>query len=176
MRRSTVRVFIDDYALGRLPEVCVVTGAPTTDRVKFRTNVGGFSPIVILLLFLGPVGWLIALVVSLGPGNHIEGWLPFHHGVARRLRARRWQHFGLGVGSAAVLLVLAWLTESGIFFGLAIGSVVAAMVLVAIDLRREPSIALDASGRWVTLSRVDPRFAAAVNTSANYDLRSFPRL
>jgi hypothetical protein len=162
VKRVTTQVFIDDYVTDRLPGICVVTGVETDDRVKFQTNVSRLSPFSILLLFLGPVGWLIFLFVAFSPGNYIQGWLPFDIEVAKRQRARRWQRFGVGVGVAGVMMVLAWLSNSGVFVGLAVGAVVVTMVLIAIELREEPEIRLDASRRWVTLRRVHPRFADAV--------------
>lgn len=167
MKRVSARVFIDDYVMDRLPGISVVTGNETEDRVRFQTNVNRLSPISILLVFLGPVGWLIFLFVAFSPGNYIDGWLPLEHDVAREQRARRWRRFGVGVGVAGVMLTFVWLSSSGVFVALAIGAIVLAMILVAIELREEPEIRLDASRRWVTLRRVHPRFAEAVIDQAS---------
>ncbi|HEU4320272.1 MAG TPA: hypothetical protein VFS66_09340 [Acidimicrobiia bacterium] len=162
MKRVSVRVFIDDYAADRLPDVCVFSGADTTDRVKFRSNVGFGNPFVWLLLFLGPIGWLILLLFSFAPGNYIEGWLPFTHEIATRQRRDRWRIFAFGVGGALAMLLAASLTGSQVFVALAIGAVLLTMVLVAISLRNEPRLSLDASRRWLTIRGVHPRFASAV--------------
>ncbi len=38
-RRPTVTVFVDDYVLGKLPGVCVVTGVSTPSKLHQRRTV-----------------------------------------------------------------------------------------------------------------------------------------
>lgn len=157
-----VQVFVDDYATGRLPEVCVVTGHPTTDQVRMRTNVSRLAAIWFVLILFGPVGWLVLLAVSFSSRNYLEGWLPYEHREARR-RHQAWK-FGLIWSAVAIggLLLLGAGLKSGIFVVLAVAVLVVGLIALVVSQHREPEIRLDASGRWVTIRRVHPSFAAAI--------------
>jgi hypothetical protein len=114
------------------------------------------------LIFLGPIGWLVLLAVSLSSRKYLEGWVPYTHDVARR--RREVLRFGLIAGAAIIVAVLVLATQfgSGLLAGMALVLLVAGLVVLAIAQRREPSVELDASGRWVTLKRVHPAFEHAV--------------
>jgi hypothetical protein len=71
---AAVRVFVDDAVLGRFPPVCAKTGMPSDGRLAVTTTVGGSgrvsAPWLILLVLLGPIGWvaLAVLAVALPTG------------------------------------------------------------------------------------------------------------
>lgn len=161
-RPASTKVFIDDYVVGRLPGICVVTGEPTTDQVRLRKNVSSANAVWFILILLGPVGWLVLLAVSLSSRNYLEGWVPYSHEVARRRREMWRSGLIAGIVTIVGLLVLAGQFGSGLLGGIAVALLVAGLVVLAISERREPSIELDASGRWVTLKRVHPAFQHAV--------------
>src|SRR4029450_2433849 len=59
---ADVRVFVDDAVLGRLPDVCAKSGAPADGWLTVTETVGRSggiaTPWLLLLLILGPLGWL----------------------------------------------------------------------------------------------------------------------
>lgn len=160
--KGSAKVFVDDYATGRLPGVCVVTGEPTADQVRLRTNVSTTSAVWWLLVLLGPIGWLVLLAVINSSRSYVEGWLPYSHAEARRRRAM-WRSSLIWFGATIVgLLLLSAGLNSGLLGGVAVVVLVAGLVTLAIRQRGEPLVSLDASGRWVTFNRVHPAFVTAV--------------
>ena len=56
MKHTSATVFVDDYLGGRVPDVCAVSGRPTTDRLVMSTEIDGPSPgwlFLLLFPFLG---------------------------------------------------------------------------------------------------------------------------
>jgi hypothetical protein len=166
-------VFVDDYVMGRLPAVCAVTGSPTDDQIKFRSRIDRLSPAVtILLILLGPPGWLGLIVIGL-TGPTLVGWLPYSITEAvRRKDQRRFVAIGTLAGVLG-LLVLAGALDTPIFASLALPLLFLGVIVFGLCLYREPRIGLDASGRWVSIRRTHPNLAAA---AAGAQDRSLPRL
>jgi hypothetical protein len=175
MAHAEALVFVDDYVMGRLPEVCAVTGHRTDDQIRIRSRIDQLSwAATILLMFLGPLGWLALLVMAM-TGPTLTGWLPYSVAEAvRRKEHRRFVVIGT-VGGVLGLLLLASVLDAPVFASLALPLLVLAAIALGIQLYREPRIGLDASGRWVTIRRAHPNFVAAVNASRDHD-RSLPRL
>lgn len=166
-----VQLFVDDFVRGDLPAVCAVTGQPTNHYTRLESSADA-SPLWLLLIFLGPVGWGLLLVGALLESRgKTEGLLPILPEVAQQRRRSGMMSIGLFV------LVLV-----GLFFGffvqapdwwLPIAPLFAATVVVAVALLirsllvagRFPRAELDGSRRWVTISRVHPAFVAAVELS-----------
>ena len=162
---AAVSVFVDDAILGRLPMVCAKTGEPADLVIRMQRPVG-MSWAIWLLVFLGPMGLVALVLLSLfGPGpEYLTVQVPRTSASFEReqtLQRSRWAAFflafgflvpgALGVGMFPAMWLL-----------LAAAALVAAGVLQAEVNRESVGVRLDASRRWVTLSGVHPHFAAAV--------------
>jgi hypothetical protein len=164
-RTTSVQVFVDDAVRGRLPKVCVKTGAPAEGMLAIEQQYGGIG-LAWLLLLLGPVGWVILAIVAFASRAEVlRVELPYSLEVIDRdlrlIRARLWSAvFAIGFAVLAIANVGEVLRP--IWWGAAaIAAIVAVVAHVALDLSRVV-VRLDASHRWVTLRRVHPDFAAAV--------------
>ena len=189
---ADVRVFVDDAVLGRLPEVCAKTGAPADGWLTVTETVdrsgGVATPWLLLLLLLGPLGWVALLVIALaGSGRRPERLtvqVPWTEAADVRLRAaRRTLHLLVGLtvlavaglfvvglnpagideapgGAPALAVVLLAAAAAGLI-GAGVASWRVGQVTVGVDL--------DASRRWVTLIGVHPRFAAEVQARQRQD-------
>lgn len=175
---SVARIHIDDLALGRGPDVCAVTGVPSQHRVEVSSREGGFSPWWLLLVFLGPIGWVgLALLLALArrPGR-VSGVLTIcpealdRYNAMVRLSTRSMATAMVSLlGGVFGLLVLqragvetATLAAIGIFAVVAVSVVVALGASIAAPYRWI-DLELDGSGRWVTVRRVHPTYAAAMH-------------
>jgi len=163
---SSVSVFVDDATRGRFPNVCVKTGAPSDGVVRIEKYSGGLG-FAWLLIFLGPVGWIVLLALAaMSRREVLTVRVPMSIAAEaqepRLARQRAIALFAcLGLVTAAILQlhpvpVEVWAGAAGVAAIVAIGFH-AAMLFTQIGVE------LDASRRWVTLSRVDPAFAAAVD-------------
>lgn len=171
-------VFVDDAVRGTLPDVCAKDGVPTADRIVVREELGDRAGLGVawLLLLLGPIGWLGLLLIAFSRGARGEVLtvrVPMSEPAYARLQsARRMQRVGLAVAVAA--FVVWFVTTAGADLGdlegrMVLLAVIASLaggilsVLVGETRVRASSVQvdLDASRRWVTLSRVHPAFVAA---------------
>ena len=171
---AVAEVFVDDAVRGDLPLVCVVTGERTDFVVREEVAVDHGLGAWWLLVFLGPIGWAVLVLVALTrrpPMLTVR--LPMSDETFERLESAKrglrigFLLFGAGVvGSLAVIAVdlprsaLLLLTAAVAVAG--VGLAVAARIALAF---RQVGVSLDASGRWVTLRRVAPEFADAVRAS-----------
>ncbi|MDA8301895.1 MAG: hypothetical protein M0005_10215 [Actinomycetota bacterium] len=173
-----VTVFVDAAVLGTLPPVCVKDGTPTHDHLAIESEVSGGTGLGVawLLVLFGPIGWLglIVIAVMRRPSDILTVRLPFSEQAYQRYRgARRMQHtLFLVAVVVAVLALTAYRTLhplgalAGALLGLcALGAVVGGLL----EWRRARSstvgVELDASRRWVTLTRVHPDFERAIDGS-----------
>ncbi|MGH2719419.1 MAG: hypothetical protein ACRDJU_12695, partial [Actinomycetota bacterium] len=137
-----------------------------------------------ILVVLGPVGWIALAVLAFAwKPSRLTVRLPMSPSACereRRLRhSRRLCLFGFVLaGLAALILQIYFIPAAGGGVGgspSGIDLFVLQLTLIAIaagclikalfdssDLSRTVRVTLDASKRWVTLSRVHPNFAAAV--------------
>ena len=177
---STVTVFVDDAVQGHLPMVGVTDGAPAEGLHRIHQSIGGSSGWAFLLVFLGPIGWivLVALLAFGGRARDLAVRLPYTHGALRRERDR----FRAAVVAGVVMVAAsgAWLvavigpqprsnvreTLMVLFGVVALGAVVTTAGLGVRYTTSRPGIELDASGRWVTLRRVHAAFADACDEVA----------
>jgi hypothetical protein len=174
---SSTLVFIDDAVQGRLPAVCAKTGVPARRVLRLESDLtGGLGPLWILLFF-GPLGWLVLVVVALSRRRStLTVRLPYSDAVLGEY-ARRGRRTFICAGVVAVVLGV---TAAAPFLfpdieaqaafsvaAVAFGAGVIAVAVCAWQARRMlVTVDLDASGRWVTLKRVHPDFAAACDKAA----------
>lgn len=182
---ADVTVFVDDAVLGRLPSVCAKDGTYTDDRLTVSQELGGSSGLGIawLLFLVGPVGWLVLIVMSSmrQSGGLLTVTLPFSQAAYERLVRRRrerwpWVIIAIVVGSVTVDYLVS--TSGGdqslirTLLGVVAGFVAFICLfgwIASVSRFRKARVGmdLDASRRWVTLRGVHPNFVAAVNQ--NFD-------
>jgi hypothetical protein len=171
---ASVEVFVDDAVRGTLPNVCVKTGEIADGPFRIEQGMGGGLGAAWLLVLLGPIGWILLVVVAASSRRSVlTVRLPYSEAaVDRELRLSRQR--GIAIAVAVVLGFAALVRLASIpglvWWGGAIAAVAVAAVIHVRLKQAEVGIRLDASGRWVTLSRVHPGFAHAVN--ATRDTRS----
>lgn len=169
---ATVTVFVDDAVRGSLPDVCARTGVPTTKRLTIHEDLSGGLGAAWVLVFFGPLGWLVlALVAMSRRRSTLTVRIPYGAEPLGQyvLTARRTVHLAIGTGVVVVALLAAAFglatSHSSMLFAAALVSLgIGGLVVIGNGLlarRQLVGIDLDASGRWVTLSRVHPAFAAA---------------
>jgi hypothetical protein len=162
---SSVSVFVDDAVRGRFPNVCAMTGEPADGVVRIEQRSGGVG-VGWLLVFLGPIGWIVLAVLAATARTEIlTVRVPMSAAAAaREPRRNQWRLIAalasLGLFTAGLLRVepipsVVWLTAAAIAAVAAIGFHIAMRW-------GQIGVELDASRRWVTLSRVHPAFVAAV--------------
>jgi len=177
---ANVTVFVDDAVLGKLPDVCVIDGIATADKLTFRQQVSGSAGLGVawLLILAGPLGWLGLAVIALfrQSAEYLTVTLPYSENVQlRRVRAERARLKATVVMLAAFLLaIVAVVQESSGFDLVALGLAafgVGALISLVMHATRihhlSVQLRLDASRRWVTLHGVDPEFALAVERRAS---------
>jgi hypothetical protein len=179
---ADVTVFVDDAVLGRLPSVCAKDGTYTDDRLTVSQELGGSSGLGItwLLFLVGPVGWLVLIVMSSmrRSGGMLTVTLSFSQAAYERLvrhRRKRWPWGIIAIVVGFVTVEYLVSTSGGNHQSLirallgVVGGIVAFVCLfgwmasVARFRKAKVDMDLDASRRWVTLSGVHPNFAAAVH-------------
>lgn len=172
MATATATVFVDDAVRGDLPAVCAKTGAPATRRLTIHQDLTGGLGAAWVLVFFGPLGWLVLLLVALSRRRStLTVRIPYADDeLGRYVRtARRTFHLAIGTGVALLAIFgaafgLALSDPSPLVFagiGVLVVGGLAVVVNGAVARRMLVGVGLDASGRWVTLTRVAPAFAAA---------------
>jgi hypothetical protein len=162
---ASVEVFVDDAVRGRLPRVCAKTGVATTGHFRVEQSRGGVG-FSWLLVFLGPIGWIVFLVIALtSPREVFTVRLPYAESAVHR-------ELGLARARLIALLVAGGLAIVAVLgvpplprLGWLVAALVALLVAVALTIRLtwiQVDVRLDASRRWVTLTGVHPAFARAV--------------
>ena len=177
---STVTVFVDDAVQGHLPMVGATDGAPAEGLHRIHTSIGGSSGWLWLLVFFGPIGWILLIALSLGgSGRDLMVRLPYTHDALRRERSmfRDAVVAGAVMVGAAVAAFVAYLgptprsnVRETLMLLCAAIAVAAAIATAALGFRsttHRPGIELDASGRWVTLRGVHPAFADACSAAGS---------
>lgn len=164
---ASVRIRIDDFEDGVLPEVCASSGAPS-ERL-YKTDISSRTPGWVWLCVLGgPFGIALALVLAAVLRKTAHGYLPSTDEVQARLQVRSRLGARCFVASIALLVVgllLATTAEGFGPLGAVIMGVAAVSALVAAFLfSNVPGSVgghLDSTSRWVELEPVSPWFVAA---------------
>jgi hypothetical protein len=163
---ARVEVFVDDAVRGPLPRLCAKTGLPSDGKLRIEQTTGGLG-LGGLLIFLGPVGWiaLVLLAAFSSRSGVLTVRLPYsdaavdHEWRLRRIRFRGAALALLGFGFAlAIRSAPATAVLSVVAAGCLLVSLVAHVRLMTVRV----GVRLDASRRWVTLTRVHPDFVRAV--------------
>ena len=170
---AEVQVFVDDAVRGDLPRRCAKTALPTDAQLTIASPVGGDGGVGLawLLVFLGPIGWgiLILFALTRRPAETLLVRLPMSDEASERYR--QWRRFragaaGVSILSGAVLVLAAYFGDVGdlevtVYGGIAIAGFLAALFGEDRASKAHVGVSLDASRRWVTLSRVHPDFVTA---------------
>ena len=163
----TVRVFVDDAVEGRLPPVCVLTGAEADSYRAVRRRIGGIGAGAWLLVLLGPVGWLLIALVDLASGRteFLTVLLPYEADAWNRLERDRHMRFiaGLGAFVAGALVLTRW--APWLWVAALVSALAMYLVMQTRLSRVETNLDLDASRRWVTISGISEAFAEAADLS-----------
>jgi len=168
----TVTVPANYFEQGRLPAVCVVTGAPATSNLRRRFST---TPGWVGCLFF--ISWFALLIALVATRQSASGYLPVCNGVAVRVQRRHAVAIRL-----LILAIAAWiviipvalipaLAPAANPLGLAlagaglvalVGSAVASS-LEAATLGIQGRVVEDGFGvRWVQLRGVHPAFSRAL--------------
>jgi hypothetical protein len=160
-----VTVAFEDYRSGSLPDVCVFTGEPTSDRMVLRTRIVERDPVT------KPPGALMRYFSQVtlfesprAPRNVLVGKLPVD---ATHLLARQRREKLLRVGGWVwpALLVVAAVTAQPWSPLLAVASIAGLAVVMfgRVELARDvPSPTLIGAGTRVHLANVHDRFVESV--------------
>jgi hypothetical protein len=166
---AKVEVFVDDAVRGQLPHVCAKTGVPANGKLRISQTSGGIG-LAGLLIFFGPIGWLVLLVIAFSARSEtLTVRLPYSGAaVDRELQLRHMRLVGSVVGVSSVIAALVARSHSGgvwvaVFVLVGIAAALVAVVHHFMLCWTRVGVRLDASRRWVTLSRVHPEFARAVD-------------
>lgn len=180
-------VFVDDAVRGSLPGVCVKDGVATADQLVVRDELGDRAGLGVawLLVLLGPLGRIGLLLISMSRGARREVLtvqVPMSEDAYQRLRAaRRLGWNAVIAGAVSTIVALMTLPTAVGNPDTAVGNtaplvaraiaLLACLTLVGAIIDRfvadrrlrnaTVEVDLDASRRWVTLSRVHPAFVAA---------------
>jgi hypothetical protein len=170
--QDTVTVPVNYFEEGRLPAVCVVTGAPATSNLRRRY---GTTPGWVGCLFF--VNWLAMLIAWVATRRSASGYLPTCNAVAVRVQRRHAATVRLAaLGGAAWIAIIPVsaipaLSPLANPLGLALGGagLVAficsgvASIMEAVTLGIQGRVVEDAFGaRWVQLRGVHPAFSRAL--------------
>ena len=171
---AKVRIRIDDFEDGLLPGICAASGAPGARL--YHADIPSKAPAwVWLLVFAGPAGIVLALLVAQFARKVAHGYVPYADEVQAVLRERS-RRYALAVVSCVALFttVLVLLATGGLGVGSASGFRTLGLVLCGAALlgglvffflwcNLPGSVGgnLDSTGRWIELDPVSAGFAAA---------------
>jgi hypothetical protein len=166
---ATVEVFVDDAVRGRLPRVCAKTGLPSDGKLRIEQATGGLG-LAWLLIFLGPVGWIVLLVCSWSGSSSgvLTVRLPYSDAAVDhewRLRRIRFRAAALGLLGFGLALAMHTEPSTAVVAVVAAGATLVSLLAHLRLLTVRVGAHLDASQRWVTLTHVHPDFVRAVERS-----------
>lgn len=157
MARAT-RFPVEAFERDRLPEVCILSGEPTGDRLKAKAS---SRPAVGWLLLVGIVPYVIAQALLTKTAS---GTLPLSEDVYLILKARRRDRRPFHIAGVTLLVaVLAASPLAAVALGLL--AVVVMVIGEVYATMRDPltGLRLDSSGRWIELPNAADQFADTVS-------------
>lgn len=161
-------VAFEDYRAGRLPDVCVLTGVRTEDRMIIRTPIAlETSAARPAGRVLGSLDRLLTTLDARRPRDILLGRLPVDAAALRRRRRELRMWLVVAVGGLIVLAASAWAGAAWSPIGavLSVAFVVVAMLRRAELRRRAPRPTLIGAGTRVHLANVHPRFVDSVEAA-----------
>ncbi len=165
---SKVTVFVDDAVQGHLPYVCAKTGAPADGLERVDRSMGG-SWLWILLIFFGPIGWIVLIALSVIGNKTLTVRIPMSFAAINHERTLRRVRMVAALGTIAGIVGAIAVHQQPGRGGFVLMAAAAFAVTIVFHVRVQFAlidIDLDASGRWVTLRGVHPNFVEAVNARA----------
>ena len=165
---ATTTVFVDDVVQGHLPYVCAKTGAPADGLERIEKSMGG-SWFSILLIFFGPIGWIVLIALSVVGNKTLTVRIPMSSAAINHERMLRRVRMVAALGTIAAIAGAIAVDQQPGRGGFVLLAAMAFAVTIVFHVRIQfalVDIDLDASGRWVTLRGVHPNFAEAVETRA----------
>jgi hypothetical protein len=153
---SQISVPVAAFRERRLPPVCARTGTPADTMVAVRAS--WTPPWTWWLLAGGVLPFLLARWLT---RRQEPGWVPMSAPFASRIERVRQLGGGYLVAGITSLLV-GWFAGSPCLVRLGVAAVALAVLAALLEPAWSVGARLDRSGRSVTLTRVHPRFAAAV--------------
>lgn len=175
---AVVEVFVDEAVRGRLPAICVKSGAAADRRLVLTSDQTAPLGAVWLCVLLGPLGWLVLLLVAASRRRStLTVRLPYAEATLEEYQRenRRFHKVIIATAAAASACFLGTLAApsfkpaDGLLLAVAVG-VVGSVIAIGCHWRVNRllvDVSLDASGRWVRLGRVHPRFAQACSDVAD---------
>ena len=168
---SRVTVFVDDVVQGHLPYVCAKTGAPADGLERIEKSMGG-SGFWILLIFLGPLGWIALFALSFAGAKTLTVRLPMSFAAINHERMLRRVRMSAALATIAAVvgaILVKHQPGRGGFVVLAASALALAIVFHVRVQFALVDVDLDASGRWVTLRGVHANFVRAVESRSVVD-------
>jgi len=152
---ATVRFFVDEQDL--LPEVCIKSGAPTSDRLSTSASYRPAWPFLLL-----PFSILAVIVGLVAGARHRPVRLPMAGQAVRR--AQSWWRWSLALAVAGCCgLVLSAILGEVAAARLTLALVLVAMVVnVVTRIAFWPGVSIDKEGQIVTVTRCSRRFVDAM--------------
>lgn len=165
-----VRIRVEDFEDGVLPNVCIATGRPADGCSKAVAITGlgwGVLLPVLGVLTLNVVGFVAGLVILSLMTRRAQGLLPWTHAaceVSRQARRHRWilaAATAVVTAGAAALALIAGSRQLTLVSVIVGGLVVGGLALSANSPPGSVKLRLESNGRWVEVRNASPHFVSA---------------
>lgn len=153
-----------------MPPICAKTGNPSDGylRVEAPVHTRG-SGALFLLVFLGPIGWIVLFLAMCFASETIRARVPMSAtAVARQRHLSQGRMLSMIAGFAFLFPAIGRVGPvPAVWICFLVAAIVSSLVC---HMRLELAsvhISIDGSRRWITIARVHPAFARAVHDSAS---------
>lgn len=170
-----IRLHPLEYTQRDLPQVCAVTGRSADWLLTLEIRRPG-NPLSLLLIFLGPLGWLILLAVLLRGGEGTSVDVPVSQNVMDQVREkqRRWRIMLVSMAAAVVLFALAAGNQLFPVAWMVFFPVIGLGIWTGLVTPHRIRPSLDGVG-LVTLKNVHPSFVSAVEQWRTASMPTIPQ-
>ena len=169
-----VRLHPLEYTQRTLPGVCAATGERAAWELRMEIP-GQVNPLAFILLFFGPIGWILLLfVLGRSDGTYVD--VPVSQQVMDNVNEKRRRWYLLLATMVASTIVFAVMTGNHLFPGawMAFLPVLGLAAWVGSIKTHHIRARLDSAG-LVTIKNVHPFFASAVADWRDNTVRLTPR-